>query len=251
MDALSKVRVFFLDLFFPRICGHCGNDFSQGLANVLCSVCFDRIETYRVPFCGRCGVSLPERAFEDSSEPRCLDCGETQSHLDLVRSLGPYEGALRLAHHAFKFQGMEHLAMPLSQKIMGGIKGPFWKDIQALVPVPMNSKNERERGYNPAALLAGQISLATDIPVLSLIGKTRSIVSQRTLSREERLKNPRGAFEVITLAGMERVVLVDDVLTTGATLEECAKVLKAAGAQWVGAIVWGRTPRHGNDRTGN
>ncbi len=251
MGVLSKVPSTFLDLFFPKVCVCCGSAFSQGLSNVLCSVCFDRIEPYRSPVCERCGISLPERAFEGVGEPRCLDCGEMPSHLDTVRSLGPYEGALRLAHHAFKFQGMEHLAIPLAHKITIPIAGSFWKEVQALIPVPMNPEKERERGYNPSALLAHQISIGTDIPVLPLIQKTRSNVSQRTLSREERLKNPRGAFEVIALAGVERVVLVDDVLTTGATLEECAKVLKTAGVRWVGAVVWGRTPRHGNDRAGN
>jgi predicted amidophosphoribosyltransferase len=69
------------------------------------------------------------------------------------------------------------------------------------------------------------------------------------LARDKRLQNQKGAFQVVAKEPILKALLIDDVFTTGATLEECAKVLKKAGAQWVGAVVWGRTPLYGNDRT--
>jgi competence protein ComFC len=113
-----------------------------------------------------------------------------------------------------------------------------------LVPVPLSPERERERGYNPAALLADEISIKTGIPVKPVIHKVRSTPPQMSLTREERFKNPKGAYETQggSLAG--KIILVDDVFTTGSTLEECARVLKKAGAAWVGAVVFGRTPRH-------
>jgi len=243
------IRDFFLDIFFPKVCEHCGDSFRQGLSNVLCLPCFNGIEHHQAPFCDHCGVSLPSRGFEGAVQLRCDDCGDWPYYLDQTWSLGSYEGPLRLAHHAFKFGGMEHLKSPIVQKILGFLPENFYEGVEVVVPVPMSPEKERERGYNSALLLANEISKSIGIPVKFLLKKTRSTVAQRLLTREKRLQNQKGAYEVSLAGPLVKVLLVDDVFTTGATLEECAKVLKKAGAQWVGAVVLGRTPRYGSDRT--
>jgi ComF family protein len=228
---------------FPRVCRRCGDTFEEGLSNILCRPCFDAVPSYGDPICWHCGMGLPPRAFEGSERPHCSDCGGESYALDDCRAFGPYEGSLRLAHHAFKFEGMEHLAQDLGSR-MESLAGRFG-GIEALVPVPMRPERERERGYHPSRALAQELCRRTGIPTGDYLKKSRATAPQVELDKEERLKNLRGAFEY---AGPgkppTRILLVDDVYTTGGTLEECAKVLKASGVAYVGAVVLGRTPHH-------
>jgi len=235
--------MFLLDLLFPKTCRHCGDSFREGLSNILCLSCFNSMKPYEDPVCGHCGISLPPGAFEGSARPRCRDCGEGESFLDQVRAFGAYEGPLRLSHHAFKFEGMESLGGKIAERMAGTVHGSLWEGTDALVPVPLSPERERERGYNPSVLLAERISGRTGIESRTLLTKVRSNPPQMSLSREERLKNAKGVYRCV-LKGQPpaKVILVDDVLTTGATLEECAKVLRQSGVSAVGALVYGRTP---------
>ena len=240
---MSNLKTKLTDLLFPKTCEYCGNSFEEGLSNILCSACFASITPYEDPVCEHCGTSLPMRAFEETAKPRCRDCGEEEYHLNQARSFGPYQGQIRIIHHAFKFEGMENLCQPMAIKMLEAIPGFFWNGIEAFVPVPLSHEKLRERGYNPACHLAKMLSAHVGRPVRQLLKKVRSIPAQMSLTREERFKNPKGAYRVQEGEPMPgRVVVVDDVYTTGATLEECAKVLKNAGVQWVGAVVFGRTP---------
>lgn len=165
--------------------------------------------------------------------------------MDRVRAVGPYEGALRIAHHGFKFEGMEKLKLDLARKMVESSIPSFWEGVEAIVPVPLSAERQRERGYNPAELLALEISKTTQIPTRQILRKIISTPPQMSLKREERLKNPKGAYSFLEKSSaFAKVVLVDDVFTTGATLEECAKILKNFGVSWVGAIVFGRTLRY-------
>ncbi len=229
---------------FPPICRSCGDSFREGLSNILCASCFEAIRPYNLPTCSHCGEGLPERAFEEASITRCRDCGEGEYTIDQTLAFGPYEGPLRLAHHAFKFEGMEHLADVLGAKMAELASG--FGPVDALVPVPVRPERERERGYHPTRLLAQEVSRRTGVPIRELICKAKPTPAQVSLTETERLKNLQGAFEVTEkLNPSSRLVLVDDVFTTGGTLEECAATLKSCGIPWVGALVLGRTPRVG------
>ncbi len=231
-----------LNLLFPKVCRYCGETFQEGLSNILCRACFDKTQSYEDPICEHCGVSLPTDGFEGAVRIRCCDCGEDPYFLDRVRAFGVYEGPIRIAHHAFKFEGMEKLKADIARQILNSVPNSFWEGAEALVPVPLSPERERERGYNPAELLAQELSVKTRIPIKPLLRKIRSTVPQMSLTREKRIHNPEGAYKSVFTQPFSKVVLVDDVFTTGATLEECAKVIKETGVSWVGAVVFGRTP---------
>jgi competence protein ComFC len=237
--------MFLIDILFPKVCRYCGDPYREGLSNVLCGACFDSIQPYEGICCDHCGIALAEGAFADSVRPRCRDCGNRDYFLGATKAFGSYTGPLRLAHHAFKFEGMEALAEILAEKMTGESSGSFWNSVDALVPVPLSAERERERGYHPARLLAGAIAKRVQKPVKETLVKSISTPAQMSLSRQRRLTNPKGAYRYAgSQPPLSQVVLVDDVLTTGATLEECAKVLRQAGVSVVKAVVYGRTPHH-------
>ncbi len=237
------------DSLFPKICRYCGDTFSDGLANVLCRSCFELHPRYEEPVCDHCGFPLPDRGFEDAPRKRCSDCGDGEFQLDHVRSYGSYEGSLRIAHHAFKFEGMESFKKDIVLKMLETIPDEFWKGVDCLCPIPMSSDREREKGYNPSYSLVEEISKRKSIPMKRLLYKTRVTKPQMSLSKKDRLENPKGSYGFMANqgkggSGPRNVLLVDDVFTTGATLEECARILKVGGIVWVGALVFGRTPHH-------
>ncbi len=231
-------------LLFPPLCRHCGTPFRKGLSNILCAECFEGIESDRDPRCLLCGKPLSPAGYEGSVDPRCADCRERESPLSTVRCFAPYEGALRQAHHSFKFEGMPSLAVELGRCLAKVVLSSWLEGKTTLVPVPLSSDRERERGYHPARLLACDVSARTGLPVAEPVEKVRATAPQMSLPREERLGNLKAAFAVRKGVRVPvDVVLVDDVMTTGSTLEGCAEVLAAAGTRSVSALVLGRTAR--------
>ena len=111
--------MFLIDVVFPKVCRHCGDSFQTGLSNILCLTCFDSIKPYEGIRCDHCGIALPEGAFAGAVRPRCGDCGSGDYFLGETRAFGSYAGPLRLAHHAFKFEGMEALAEILAERMTG------------------------------------------------------------------------------------------------------------------------------------
>jgi len=158
-----------------------------------------------------------------------------------IRAVAYLEGPLRKAIHRFKYDNVRDLAAPL-----GGLLGDYLErellPAEVIVPVPLHPKRLRERGYNQSALLARQLGEQTGLPVLegSLL-RMRETASQVELSAQERKENVRGAFACVDerLAG-KRVLLIDDVCTTGATLEACSIALAQRGPRSVWALVLAR-----------
>lgn len=245
-----KALRFAIDLLYPKICAHCGDGFREGLANVLCAECFDAAPWFRDPACGRCGVGLPEGAFPAPTEgARCAECGDSPSFLSRTLAAGSYTGALRAAHHAYKFEGFEGLAVPLADRMARRVEN-LAKGWDLIVPIPARPSQVRERGFAPVGRLAALLSRRWGIPMAEdRLVKVRSTRPQRELSGEERRRNLRGAYAVRRrISAGIRVLLVDDVTTTGATLEEAAGALLAGGAKRVEALVLARTPRNATDR---
>ncbi len=171
----------------------------------------------------------------------CHRCQQTPPQIDGIRSVLYFEGALRAAIHALKYRRARDLA-----GLLGGLMGDYWQDqpipVDVIVPVPLHPARERSRGYNQSALLALGLAEAADLPVrVDLLARIRATAPQVDLGAEARRENVRGAFycENGSATGL-RVLLVDDVCTTGATLEACSQALRAGGASSVWALTLAR-----------
>ena len=188
------------------------------------------------PFCTRCGGTLPH----DQSR-LCPRCRTHRPRIDCIRSVFLFQGTLREAVHRFKYDGLTVLATPL-----GGLMAAYLREhplpADVLVPVPLHPARVRERGYNQSALLVQAMARDGSVPVdMRSLVRRRATVPQVGLGAGERAKNVAGAFFCTgnALAGND-VLLVDDVCTTGATLEACAAAVREAGARSVRALTLAR-----------
>ena len=231
-----------VDLFFPPRCAGCGQ------AGVwFCANCLAQVAWIRPPICPHCGEGLSRAA-------RCPRSGHHPELLEGLRSAAWHAGPLRLALHRFKYRGQRVLAEPL-----GALLVQAWQHdplrVDLIVPVPLHPRRLRERGYNQAALLARALSRQTGIPLDERsTRRVRHTPPQVELTAAERRQNVRGAFAYTgpPLAG-RKVCLVDDICTTGATLDACAAALRDAGAAGVWAYTLARprfraAPAPGSDR---
>ena len=186
------------DLIFPPACGNCGRvDFR---------------------FCAGCRHELDLLPFEDHSDEL--------EELDAVFATGKHRHVLRNAVRAFKYAGLRELAAPLAARLVAALRNLQWH-IDAIVPVPLFADREAERGYNQAALLAQHLSATMGVVYSAdILKRDRETSQQALLTQEERQSNVRDAFEASEAAKGLAVLLVDDVVTTGSTLRECAIALK-------------------------
>ncbi|MBI2755708.1 MAG: ComF family protein [Chloroflexi bacterium] len=214
---------------FPARCLGCGRR-----GQPLCHACEPSLALVEGPVCSRC--ALPRWNDRD-----CRGCKGLPAALATVRGVYVYQGAARAAVHRLKFRGDRALAPWMSARLATAARQhPLQADL--VVPVPLASDRLRERGYNQALLLAADVPAATGGTLADSVLVRESRPAQRTLAAAERRQNLRGAFhcpEPALVAG-KRVVLVDDVMTTGSTLAECARALHAAGAARVMALVFAR-----------
>lgn len=171
----------------------------------------------------------------------CLRCQHASSQMDGIRSVAFFEGPIREAIHRLKYSNSQALAAPLGEMMVS-----YWQDVHlpadVIVPVPLHARRLRERGYNQAALLARELGKGVGLPVLeNALIRVRDTAPQVDLNAEERKENVHGAFHCLDdrLAG-KRVLLVDDVYTTGATLEACSLALKQRGVRTVWALTLAR-----------
>ena len=192
---------------------------------------------------------LPSWRVLDPARAMCPACRRRPpSAVDVARSAGEYDGALRHIIHAFKYDGRRSLASPLGE-LLREAGGDLLKEASCAVPVPMHPWRRLYRGFNQAADLAAALPL----PVVHALWRRRMTAPQTGLSAGGRHRNVRGAFRLSpllrrrvmqTMIANRIVVLVDDVRTTGATLDACAHVLKDAGAKEVRALTVARADIH-------
>lgn len=239
--AVGRLTRSAVDVLFPPRCVRCTVDLAASFPILLCTDCAERLTASGEASCRRCG------AWRAASRGDAASCGECQSarlEFDAVMPLGPYRGALREAILTMKRPRGE----PLSAAVAGLMAARRGEQIRAfepdgVVPVPMFWRRRMWRGTNSAELLATEIGRILDVPVVpGLVARTRNTFPQKDLSSRQRFQNVRGAFRVGKGYGLRdaRIVVVDDVLTTGATCNEVAKTLKKAGAASVAVVVAGR-----------
>ncbi|MEQ1912192.1 MAG: ComF family protein [Vicinamibacterales bacterium] len=218
-------------------CAACHETLRRPTCGCVCSSCWNSVITQAEPHCDRCGDCSQPQTISSSSRS-CVRCADTTAHVTRARAIGPYAGALRDIVHALKYDGRRSLAKPLAER-MRHVGEDLVLRASVAVPVPLHPARRRERGFNQAADLAHHIGL----PVVSALSRVRATPSQTTLHAVDRHANVHGAFRatrrVHDLRGAT-VLVVDDVRTTGATLEACASVLTEAGVREVLALTAAR-----------
>ncbi len=227
-----------LDLLYPALCPVCSATLGSGRRDPLCAACWLAIPRIDPPYCAVCGVpfaTLEPRAL--GSAGLCGPCRIEPPIWDYARAAARYEGPLRDALHAFKFDARRALARPLADLVVEQCGADLAADVEALVPVPLGRARERERGFNQARLIADRLAASLGCCVKpGWLTRVRPTASQSDLGAEERRANVRDAFVAAASVAGRHVVVVDDVLTTGATAAECCRALRAAGARAVGVL---------------
>jgi ComF family protein len=196
---------------------------------LLCSSCQQQIEYIRPPVCNLCG--RPE-----ATSRRCPSCHGIPLKIDGIRAVGYLEGPLRTAIHRFKYSNVRGLAVPLGRLAAEALLR-YDLSVDTIVPVPLHPQRLRERGYNQASLLAAEIGKPGNLAVVDdVLVRVKSTMPQVGLSAKRRRENVREAFCCTsTVLQGHSVLIVDDVCTTGATLEACCLALREVGV----GLVWG------------
>lgn len=230
-DALLAV------LLAPR-CAACTAPLDRPTLGPVCASCWNSILPLTPPLCDQCGDPLPTWRLLSLPLARCPRCRRLSRPIDRSRAIGAYDGALRTIVYALKYDGRRSLARPLGalMKVRGA---EMLSEADFAVPVPLHPSRRRQRGFNQAEDLARNIGL----PLVAALRRVRRTAPQADLPAGQRHGNVRDAFAPGRDSGSVRgriVVLIDDVSTTGATLDACARVLKDNGAREVRALTAAR-----------
>lgn len=197
-------------------------------------------------FCVSCKTPF-QNGFPLDLEGRCLLCRTGTRGFDAVYCFGGYDGVLRLLIHLFKYAGMRPLARPLAAHLAGAL--PRDQQFDLVTPMPLHWRRKWTRGFNQSELLARIVARGRRIPMRKVVSRIRATSAQAGLTNSKRRKNVAGAFRVRrrqSVSGL-RILLVDDVMTTGSTGSACAAALKAAGARSVTLLTIARVDRRFTD----
>jgi len=218
-----------LDFFFPRWCLGCRRE-----GAFLCSSCLTQLPRLLPPLCPRCGQPQALEA--------CPSCKEWRLSIDAICSPYRFEGLVRQAVVLFKYRNLRALAPGLA-RLLKDYLDSHPMSYEAVLPVPLHPRRQRQRGYNQSALMARELGRLVRVPVVdgALKRVTATPPQARSRRREQRRANVTGAFlcQEKGLTGRS-LLLVDDVCTTGATLDACAQALKKAGAKTVFGLTLAR-----------
>jgi ComF family protein len=214
-----------LNFIYPPLCVACSKELESGL---VCETCISELDSWRLDICSHCGWPI---------EPHqsCKNCNRNLS-LTRVRALGHYATPLKELIHHLKYSNKRSLAKIIGAK-MGVVlnSDPILKQAEYLIPIPLHPARKRERGYNQSELLAREISQFSGMPMIDCLKRKRNTKSQTSLSPDDRQKNVLDAFVARPNYNLQdkRVILIDDVSTSGATLDAAARALVKAGAKEV------------------
>ena len=226
-------------LLFPPHCVSCRANTPPGV--YVCETCLTDLDRLAAPMCARCSWPFDGAVTEAFV---CGDCEGREVHYECAVAAYRARGVVREMIHAFKYNQKLHLRAPLAEWLSETLNDSriSAKDVHGFVPVPLHRVRKRERQYNQAEELCAFLSKRTGIPTIDALKRVRNTTTQTRLTREERMENLRGAFHARHNAQVNGrdLVLVDDVFTTGSTVEECSRVLRRAGAASVRVITIAR-----------
>jgi len=231
-----------LDILLPTACSYCSSSVGDSGVPFFCSACWNDFAVMSGPLCPSCGRQFESsEALRHSPDHCCLDCRKQTPFFDQAVSIGYFEGPLREAIHQFKYRPCRSLGVPLGRWMaenLGAVRA-----VDLVIPVPLHSSRLRQRGFNQALLLANQVADSFSLPLCyDNLVRLKRTKPQVELSPEERLQNVKNAFSMLVPDRMigKSVLIVDDVYTTGATMNECSRILKEAGAVRVSALTIAR-----------
>lgn len=227
----------FIAVVLAPLCAACEKPLNEPTRGPVCRSCWQTIRLFTPPLCDVCGDPLSSWRVISGERAECPRCRGAAHQITRSRAIGDYDGPLRAIVHALKYDGRRSLGRPLARLLsLHGASVLAGADVA--VPVPLHRSRKRARGFNQAEEIARHLPVAT----ANVLKRTRPTVSQTDLPAAERHANVRNVFALRRrrdVSGLV-VVLVDDVSTTGATLESCARVLGDAGAREVRALTAAR-----------
>ncbi len=241
MRALAKLEPLrsIASLFYPPQCVICATDVEPD--SYVCVSCSEKAPRIRPPFCATCSEPF-NGAITDIFT--CANCAHRSLHFETAVAVYRSRGIVRRLVHEFKYGRQQHLRHPIAEWLFQTLGDPrlHGRHFDALIPVPLHPARERERGFNQAELIAEILSRRSGIPLRNVLRRVRYTTTQTAYDRQERMENLKDAFCLRKNADVRdlRMLLVDDVLTTGSTLSECARVLKDCGALSVHAATAAR-----------
>lgn len=218
-----------VDVVLPPLCLHCGGALGKGRPGI-CAGCLGEIEPLPDSRCRRCDLPRP------GDPGACGRCRSWPAKLEAVAAT-LYQGPATTVARGLKYRGWRHLAVVCAEPMAAALDARGAR-VELLVPVPLHSTRERERGFNQAEALANRLAPLVDRPVESALVRIRPTASQVGLGRERRRANLRGAFSTRRRLHGDAVGLVDDVATSGATLSAAAEALLEGGAGSVVGVTW-------------
>lgn len=230
-----------MDFVFPRSCFICGSPFDSEKEAGICPHCLSQIKYIKSPFCTRCGKPFHSEII---TEHLCGDCLTRKRYFSKARAVGYYDGVIRKATHLLKYKLKNHLALSLGRLMARHVTYLFsGVSYHSIIPVPLHPARLRERGFNQALFLARSISRTYRIPLDGYtLARNRWTKPQVGLSERDRKDNVRGAFGIVRKDKVAdgNILLVDDVYTSGNTVDECSKTLIQAGANRVDVLTLAR-----------
>jgi competence protein ComFC len=245
---LAEVSDALVSVVFPSGCRICERVLTSASRVPICQECLSSFEQVPSVICEVCGRPLPGLARQEGEPVLCPACQDRTYAFDRASSFAVYEGAVVRAILLLKFEQIEPLGAWFSERLAEMANADTTLlSADVVVPVPLHREREKERGYNQAALLSKPLAKRLRLPHKGvLLMRTRARPDKQVLSLEERWESLRGAFATRPGSQVDnlRVLLVDDVLTTGATLDACARALREAGAKSVIGLTVARAVRN-------
>lgn len=234
-EKIRDIIEYLLNLLYPRRCPFCNNILDEmpkrnwDSQNFVCNKCRRQVPYIREPVCKKCGKQL-----ENMRAEYCMDCSRKTHFYEQGKALLSYQGDVKLAIYRFKYSNKREYAVFFGKAAAEHYKRwALERKIQVIVPIPLHRKRRKSRGYNQAELFAGELGKEWGIPVdTQLLYRVKNTVPQKELTEAERKNNLQNALKTsVNIVQYDYILIVDDIYTTGSTIDTAAKVLLQAGAK--------------------
>ena len=232
-ESMEKKKIrwkeILISIFFPRRCPICDETIPYG--EKICKICADKVIYVKEPSCKKCGKQL-----ENERQEYCGDCSRKRHHYEQGKAIFSYQNDMKLSMYRFKYSGRREYADFFAEEVTKRYgRWIVQRGIEVIVPVPMYMSKKRKRGYNQAEIFALALGRECAIPIeRKLVQRIRNTMPQKSLNDIQRKDNLKGAFQVRTnIVKYSKILLVDDIYTTGATIDAIAELLKKSGAKEV------------------